>query len=115
MKGKQQQQVNRHPGRIEESKEPGAGQKLPQAQQILQRLSTGLLTPGEQRLTERNIKQPLTHQGINAFSQTHQYLGTHPLQPTHGGEQKQHQQGQHCQSSTAATDQHPVVDLQHVQ
>ncbi|MNO68445.1 hypothetical protein D3C76_592770 [compost metagenome] len=107
------QQVDRRPGRIEEGEQAIAGEKLPDLRQILQGLG---------RVAARAIEVALEGGGehaavevhVDAVADPYQHAGADHLQARHQQEQPDHQERQHGQGGDVATDQRPVVHLQHV-
>jgi hypothetical protein len=108
-------QVDRNPGRVEKRKEAVAGQELAQRVQIAQGLGRGVHAAACKRLFETRVEQALAQQRVQARTDPHHDPRPNPLQPTHRGQQEQHDQRQHQQGRQARAGDRPVIDLQHVE
>ncbi|MNP10911.1 hypothetical protein D3C76_1030750 [compost metagenome] len=107
------QQVDRRPRCIEESEQAVAGEKLTNLREILQGL--GRIASGAAQVAlECSGEDAAVKVHVEAVADPDQHAGADHFQRGHQQEQTNHQQGQHRKRRDVATDQGPIINLQHV-
>ncbi|MCY1410005.1 hypothetical protein D9M71_253670 [compost metagenome] len=107
------QQVDRRPRCIEEREQAIAGEELTNLREILQGL--GRITSGAVQVAlECSGEDAAVEVHVQAVADPDQHAGADHFQGGHQQEQAYHQHGQHRQRRDVATDQSPIIDLQHV-
>ena len=106
--------INGEPGGVEKRKQAAAGEKLPQAGKIAQRLRITDHATGEQGALESSVGYPLPQIFLDAITGADQNHRAHPFKTTHGHQQSHHQQRQAGQCRQTATGNHPIKHLQHI-
>ena len=114
MQEEQNRQIHRHPGHIEKCQRAIASYKLPQFDEVLK----GALRC-RPRTAQIRLKAGIEHAGaersVQSNANAHQQARPGPFRKCHDAKQEQRDQRHKDQSELAATDQHPVVYLEHVQ
>ena len=106
-------QIDRHPGRVEQRDQAGAAQGLADRRQVTERLRR--ILPGVSKVAFKGrIEDPRVAIEVEPSADADQNHRANPFEQRHQSEQSERDQGQHQQRRHVATAQRTIVNLQHV-
>ncbi len=109
------QNVDRHPGQIEQRERPGGDQEGADLIEVAQRREAVALRARAQRELHHDVVDPRAQPLVERRRDAHQDARADDVEHALEGEQRQRQHRQRDQRRHAPARKHPVVDLEHVE